>query len=78
MEADFYDGFLLRELENQPRVFHEARYIGTVLGKYLPGLSDWLIAQRLEAFISRGMLTPATEPEEHHPIYHRILRKEGF
>ena len=78
VEADFYDGFLLRELENQPREFHEARFIGTVLGKYLPGLSDWLIAQRLEAFISRGMLTPATEPEEHHPIYHRILRKEGF
>lgn len=77
VEADFYDGFLLRELENQPREFHEARFIGTVLGKCLPCVSDWLIARRLEAFISRGMLTPATEPEEHHPIYHRILRKEG-
>lgn len=74
--ADFYDVFLLRELEKQPREFHEARFIGEILGRYPLGISDWLVARRIEAFISRGMLMPATEPLKDHPIYHRYLRKE--
>ena len=72
---DFYDHFLLRALKNQPGCFHEARFIGTVLGSCLPWLSDSFIALRLEEFISRGMLIPATEPEYDSPIYHRYLRK---
>lgn len=72
---DFYDCFLLRELQKQPREFHEGRFIGTILGRYGPGISDSLAALRLEEFISRGMLTPVTEPEVNHPIYHRFLRK---
>ena len=72
---DFYDHFLLRELENQPRRFHEGRLIGEILSKYPLGLGDSLIALRIEEFISRGMLTPATEPEENRPIYHRYLEK---
>lgn len=73
---DFYDCFLLRELEMQPREFHEGRLIGMVLGRYGLGISDWFLALRLERFISRGMLTAITEPEVNHPIYHRMLRKE--
>ena len=73
--ADFYDGIILRELEKQPREFHEGRLIGEILGRYQLGLGDSLIALRIEEFISRGMLTPATEPMEDRPIYHRYLRK---
>ena len=75
--ADFYDWFLLRELEYQPEEFHEGRYIGSVMGRYPLGLGDWLIARRVEEFISRGMLTLSTEPEEDRPIYHRYLRKNS-
>lgn len=75
VEEDFYDGFLLRELQQQPLEFHEGRLVGTILGQYGLGISDSLVALRLEEFISRGMLVPITEPEENHPIYHRWLRK---
>ena len=73
--ADFYDGIILREIEKQPVEFHEGRLIGDILGRYQLGLGDSLIALRIEEFISRGMLTPATEPMEDRPIYHRFLRK---
>ena len=73
--ADFYDGIILRELEKQPREFHEGRLIGEILGRYQLGLGDSIIALRIEEFISRGMLTPTTEPCEDRPIYHRFLRK---
>lgn len=72
---DFYDWLILRELENQPQEFHEARLIGQILGKYPLGLGDFQIAMRIEELISRGMLTPATEPEVNEPIYHRYLKK---
>ena len=75
VEEDFYDGFLLRALQKQPLEFHEGRLVGTILGQYGLGISDSLVALRLEEFISRGMLVPITEPEENHPIYHRWLRK---
>ena len=74
--ADFYDGIILREIEKQPREFHEGRLIGEILGRYQLGLGDSLIALRIEEFISRGMLTPATEAEPDRPIYHRFLRKD--
>lgn len=74
--ADFYDGIILREIEKQPVEFHEGRLIGDVLGRYQLGLGDSIIALRIEEFISRGMLTPATEAEPDRPIYHRFLRKD--
>ena len=76
--ADFYDCFILRELEQEPlepESFHEGRLIGRILGKYPLGLSDWLIALRMEEFISRGILVPATAPVEGCPIYHRYLKR---
>ena len=63
-------------VEKQPWEFHEGRLIGEILGRYQLGLGDSLIALRIEEFISRGMLTPTTEPMEDRPIYHRYLRKE--
>ena len=73
--ADFYDGIILREIKRQPERFHEGRLIGDILGRYQLGLGDSLIALRIEEFISRGMLIPATEPEDDRPIYHRFLLK---
>ncbi len=73
--ADFYDDIILRELEKQPRRFHEGRLIGEILGRYPLGLGDSLIALRIEEFISRGMLLPATQPQVDRPIYHRFLMK---
>lgn len=72
---DFYDWLILRELEKQPQQFHEGRLIGLILGKYPLGLGDFQIALRIEEFISRGMLTPATAPGENEPIYYRYLKK---
>lgn len=72
---DLYDGFILRELEQEPERFHEGRLIGRILGRYGPGISDSLVALRLEQFISRGMLIPVTAPGEDCPIYHRYLKK---
>ena len=74
--ADFYDSIILREIEKQPREFHEGRLIGEILGRYQLGLGDSHIALRIEEFISRGMLTPTTEAEPDRPIYHRFLRKD--
>lgn len=75
VREDFYDWLILRELDKQPDYFHEGRLIGQILGKYPLGLGDFQIALRIEEFISRGMLTPATAPAENEPIYHRYLKK---
>lgn len=75
VEADFYDGFLLRELEQEPERFHQGRFVGRILGKYPLGISDSLIALRMEQFISRGILIPVTSPGDGCPVYHRYLKK---
>lgn len=75
VDADFYDPFILKELSACGEEFQEARFIGSVLGKYQLGIGDWLVAMRMEEFIARGMLIPVTEPEKDCPIYHRYLRK---
>ena len=73
--ADHYDWIIERELPRQPEEFHEGRLIGELLGKYPFGLTDSLLALRIEEFISRGKLIPISEPMEDRPIYHRFLRK---
>lgn len=75
VDAGFYDRFIILELSKQPETFQEARVIGEILGKYQLGISDSLVALRIEEFISRGMLQPVTEPETDRPNYHRWLRK---
>lgn len=72
---DFYDPFILRELSSQPDEFHEARLIGDILGKYQLGISDALVAMRIEHFISQGILSPVTDPKDGHG-YRRWLRKQ--
>lgn len=56
----FYDAFILRELEAQEDEFMEAMLIGKVLGKYSLGISDGLIALRIEQFIKEGKLEVIT------------------
>lgn len=71
----FYDSFILRELEEQEDEFIEAKLIGKVIGKYSLGISDSLIAMRIDSFINDGMLKPITQPKPEDPHYHRMLRK---
>lgn len=71
----FYDSFILRELEDQGDEFMEANLIGKVIGKYSLGISDSLIALRIDSFINDGMLKPITQAKPEDPSYHRMLRK---
>lgn len=71
----FYDSFILRELEDQGDEFMEANLIGKVIGKYSLGISDSLIALRIDSFINDGMLKPITQAKPEDPYYHRMLRK---
>ena len=70
-----YDEFILREMEAEDEVFHEAMIIGRVLGKYNLGIGDAWVALRIEKMIREGLLEPATEAPKDSPIYHRQLRK---
>ena len=71
----FYDSFILRELEDQGDEFMEANLIGKVIGKNTLGISDSLIALRIDSFINDGMLKPITQAKPEDPYYHRMLRK---
>lgn len=75
VSADFYDSFIRLELGREGETFHQARLIGNVLGRHQLGISDSLIALRMEEMISHGLLTPISAPPPDHPIYHRILKK---
>lgn len=75
LPEDVYDSFLLRELTRQPEVFHEARLIGDMLGRYPLGIGDCWIALRIERLIDRGLLEPVTQPEPGDALYRRMLRK---
>ena len=72
---DFYDSFLLRELDALPDAFREAKLIGLTMGKYQLDVSDGWYAYRIEQFIQDGRLLPLTKPEEGSSAYHRILCK---
>lgn len=57
----FYDGFILRELEELPQEFLEASLVGSVLGKYQLGVGDSWLALRIEAFCRQGLLEVAQD-----------------
>jgi Protein of unknown function./Domain of unknown function (DUF1835). len=75
VEAVFYDGFIQREIGEQDDVFHEAKLIGNVLGKYRLGIGDAWIAQRIEEMIRQRSLEPVDKADSDSPIYHRTLKK---
>lgn len=68
---DFYDDFLLRELDRLPEEFLEASLVGNVLGKCQPGIGDGWLALRIEDFCRRGWLEVVTDG----PGIRRRLRK---
>lgn len=72
---EFYDSFIFQELIAQEDEFMEAELIGKLIGKYSLGISDCLIAMRIEKFIKEGLLMPITKAEKNSPVYHRMLRK---
>jgi hypothetical protein len=73
---DFYDSFLRQELELMPTEFQEAKLIGRVLGIYQLNISDWLLADRIEAMVQQGKLEVVTPAHpDGRPSYHRVLRK---
>lgn len=74
---DIYDSFIIRELGLLENEFQEAYLIGTVLGKYQLGISDALIASRIEKMIEAGTLECITKAQGDEPAYHRVLRKGG-
>lgn len=74
--ADFYDHFLLRELEKMPETFKEPLLIGNVMGSYQPGIGDELLHQRINTLLEKGILEILSVAEEGKPSARRILRKK--
>ena len=68
-----YDGCLRRALDSLPETFPEARLIGNALCKHAPGVSDGLLALRVEAMLRAGELTV----ESASPGAHRRLLRKG-
>ena len=74
----FYDDLIVREIEKEDLIFHEARLIGRVLGNYRLGIGDDWIAHRIEAMICEGKLAAVTVADQDSPIYHRQLKNLLF
>lgn len=67
---DFYDHFIRRSMLDGE--FIVARLIGTVLGNHQLGISDWLVASRIEKMILNGELQVLSTDRFG---YGRIIRK---
>lgn len=72
---NFYDDFILREIDLEKDEFREANLIGRILGKYQLGISDGWLALRIEEMIHTGRLRVVSSAPEGGPRYHRILKK---
>lgn len=72
-----YDDFILREIAAEAEEFHEARVIGSVLGKYQLGISDSWVALRIEEMIRAGKLEVVSSAAKDMPTYHRVLKKRS-
>ncbi len=75
VHEDIYDAFILREIAEQKDEFLEVMLIGKILAKYQLGISDALLAHRIEHIIDSGSLKAVSEPTQGMPTYHRKLRK---
>lgn len=72
---DFYDSFISREIIGQDGVFHEARLIGDIIGKYQLGIGDGWISRRIDAMIRGGEFSIVEEAPEDGPVYRKKLRR---
>jgi hydrogenase maturation factor HypE len=53
----------------------EARFIANIIGICQLGIGDFLLHQRIEAFIQKGLLAVVSPAEEETLPMRRILRK---
>lgn len=74
LPEDAYDVSIRRALAETPREFREGRLIGDILGRCALGISDGLLAMRIEAMVQSGELAVAREAEADRP-YSRVLRR---
>lgn len=74
VSENIYDYYILSEIAASEEVFHEARLIGNILGKYRLEISDSLIHLRIEKMIADGRLEVVAEAERDMPVYRRMLR----
>lgn len=70
-----YDPLLRAVLAEMDTEFSEAVLIGTVLGRYRPGVGDAWLALRVQAMAEAGELEPVTAAPAEGPGYRRRLRK---
>ena len=70
---DFYDSFIRAEIDKAEDEFKEAEIIGNIMGRYKFGISDELIALRIEEMIKSNELAPITKSDS--LPYRRILKK---
>ena len=70
----FYDDFILNEIAQEGEKFHEAVVIGRIISKYQLGISDTLVASRIDTMVSSGKFEVVTVDDD-MPYYHRHLRK---
>lgn len=77
---NLFDDDIRREIGKMGERFMEARLIGSVLGKYQPGVGDMWIHARIEAMVRTGELeaVPSTPKQDKvpYPVYHRELRRK--
>jgi len=73
-----YDDFILREIAAEGEEFQEAMIIGRVLGKYQLGISDSLVAVRIEEMIHAGKFEIVSAVTQNMPSYRRVLKKCAY
>lgn len=72
---DYYDKYIIGQLEKEADEFSEAHLIGSVLGEIGTQTSDAWLALRIEKMINDGRLSASTETDGDCPTYHRMLKK---
>lgn len=76
--ADFYDGFIRREITAAEREFHQAQVVGRVVGCGL-GIGDAWVALRMEKMLRAGLLEVVSQEPPEGVTYRRTLRRtEAF
>lgn len=77
VREDFYDPFILHEIDDVEENFVEARLIGKIMGKYQLGISDGWLHLRMEKMIEDGILEVVSPAEKGKMGYARVLKKIG-
>lgn len=73
---NFYDGFILHEIDLEKNEFSETNLIGRILEKYQLGVSDSWLALRIEEMVRVGKLGVVSFASKDGSNYHRILKNK--